>query len=193
MELRRFEAFGNQVQDVAALNARYCDLVVAARPDGKTLSVRDDLIEGALLGGGRPVLAAPPGWSEGAVGERIVLAWDASREASRAANDMTALAAPGAHVCVAMVDPQAGRMGHGEAPGQELAAHLARHGLQVELRAVDSLGRSAADALHQTALDFGADLLAMGGYRHARVRQALFGGATRTLLRTCTTPLLLSH
>jgi nucleotide-binding universal stress UspA family protein len=49
------------------------------------------------------------------------------------------------------------------------------------------------EMLLSRAADFGADLIVMGGYGHSRLRELVLGGVTRTLLKTMTVPVLLSH
>jgi nucleotide-binding universal stress UspA family protein len=39
----------------------------------------------------------------------------------------------------------------------------------------------------------GADLLVMGAYGHSRMRELVFGGVTRHIVRHMTVPTLLSH
>jgi nucleotide-binding universal stress UspA family protein len=50
-----------------------------------------------------------------------------------------------------------------------------------------------ANALLSYVADIGADMLVAGGYGHSRLREALFGGVTRTLLSSQTLPMFLSH
>jgi nucleotide-binding universal stress UspA family protein len=83
--------------------------------------------------------------------------------------------------------------GHGDQPGSNIAGHLNRRGLPAEVRNVDSAGRSASSAILEEAHKFNADLIVMGGYAHSRLRELVFGGATRELLRTTTVPLLMAH
>ena len=78
-------------------------------------------------------------------------------------------------------------------PGSNIAGHLNRRGLPAEVRNVDSAGRSASSAILEEAQKFNADLIVMGGYAHSRLRELVFGGATRELLRTTTIPLLMAH
>jgi len=47
--------------------------------------------------------------------------------------------------------------------------------------------------LLSAAADSSADLLVMGGYGHARWRELVLGGATRTILKSMTVPVLMSH
>ncbi|MDP1554803.1 MAG: universal stress protein [Hyphomonas sp.] len=151
------------------------------------------MIEAALLGSGRPVLVAPVDWKPRQVGRKIVTGWDASGEAARAMHDALLLAAEDAEITIVTVDAKPGSLDHGDAPGLDIAAHLARHGLKVELRNEANLGRSTHEVLMQVATDINADLMVLGGYRHSRLQQTLFGGVTRNMLRDVKLPLLLSH
>lgn len=191
VEFRPYEVFPFSVDEIAALNARYADLVIVRAPERKA-RLHADIIEGALLHGGRPVLVAPIAWKARPVGRNAVLAWDASREAARAAHDALLLLEEGARLTIATVD-SAHRSALGEGPGRDIAAHLARHGIKVDVRNVESGGRSVADAIAGIVADIDADLLVMGGYRHSRVQQTFFGGVTRSTLSSARTPLLLSH
>lgn len=193
IEMRRVQVFASQVESTTAMHARHADLVVVGAPVVGLEQPHADMIEGALLGGGRPVLVAPRGWRGGPLGERVFVAWDASREAARAVHDALCLIRPGADVCIVTIDAEPRPMGHGENPGIDIATHLARHNLRVDLRREDSLGRPLAQTLRETAVSFNPDLIVMGGYRHPRLQQALFGGATRAALRDPIAPLFLSH
>jgi nucleotide-binding universal stress UspA family protein len=190
IELRRYEVFANEIEWTAARIARFADVVVVQSPSDAEPRHHADLIEGALLGGGRPVLVAPQKWPARDIGARVLLAWDGSREAARACHDALVLLQSGAAVFVVTVDAADA---HSEGAGRDIATHLARHGLAVELRNLDSVGRSAAEALREAARDVDADLMIMGGYRHPRLQQAVVGGVTRTLLHDAKLPLLLSH
>jgi nucleotide-binding universal stress UspA family protein len=152
-----------------------------------------DMLEGVLLGGGRPVLIVPEDWSGSTIGTRAMIAWDASREATRAMHDSLLVIQEDATVCVATVDAKPGDTGHGAGPAWDIGAHLARHGCSVEVHNEDGMGRSTAEVLMDVASSFGADLIVMGGYRHSRLQQAFLPGVTRTLLREAKVPLLLSH
>jgi nucleotide-binding universal stress UspA family protein len=75
----------------------------------------------------------------------------------------------------------------------DVAAHLARCGLKVEVRNADGLGRSESQALIEESRALEADLLVIGGYAHARLQEIVFGGVTRDIVRAAPLPLLLSH
>ena len=80
-----------------------------------------------------------------------------------------------------------------EIPGIDLAQHLARHRINVELKRVAAGGVDIANAILSHAADFGADLIVMGGYGHSRFREFVLGGATRGLVKSMTVPTFMSH
>lgn len=193
-ELRTAEALSRDLGRVAAVHARYADVAVMTRPsEGAGVELREEIIEGVLFHSGRPALIAPPGWRGTTIGKRVVVAWDASREATRALSEADDLLENAEAVTVLTVDAKPKMFGHGDEPGSNIAGHLKRRGLPAEVRNVDSGGRSASSAILGEAQKFNADLIVMGGYAHSRLRELVFGGATRDLLRTANVPLLMAH
>lgn len=174
----------------AGVEARYADLVVMTRPGGRE---RMGVLEGVLFGSGRPVLVVPPDWKGAAIGRKVVIGWNAKREAARALADARPLIERADAAFVVTVDAEPDTFGHGQAPGADVAAHLARCGLKVEVRNVDGMGRVESAALLDECRAVGADLLVIGGYGHARVQEMVFGGVTRDLIRAAPLPVLLSH
>lgn len=193
-ELRTAEALSRDLGRVAAVHARYADVAVMTRPsEGAGVELREEIIEGVLFHSGRPALIAPPGWKGASVGKRVVIAWDASREATRALSEADDLLEFAEAVTVVTVDAKPKMFGHGDQPGANIAGHLARRGLPAKGQNVDSAGRSASATILDTAQALNADLIVMGGYAHSRLRELVFGGATRELLRNTTVPLLMAH
>jgi nucleotide-binding universal stress UspA family protein len=177
--------------DAAMLHARYVDLAVVARgkadiPAGMAVSAEELAIDG-----GRPVLMVPPG-SPPTVGRNAVVAWKPTREAVRAVNEALPVLEPGAKVTVLVVDPQDSPE-HGEEPGADIAAHLARHGMQVTVEVAQSGHLDVTGTLLRRAAELGADLVVMGAYGHSRLRERILGGVTRDLLRTAPLPVLIAH
>ncbi|MBY0564030.1 MAG: universal stress protein [Hyphomonadaceae bacterium] len=194
IELRNAEALSRDLGRVAAVHARYADVAVMTRPsDGAGGDLREEIVEGVLFHSGRPALIAPPGWKGTGIGKRVVVAWDASREATRALSEAQSILDRAEQVTVVTVDAKPKMFGHGDQPGANIAAHLSRRGLPAEVRNVDSMGRSASLAILEEAETLQADLVVMGGYAHSRLRELVFGGATRELLRVATVPLLMAH
>jgi len=193
VEMRHIETFSNRVEALSAMNARHADIVIVRPPDKSDVQPHADMLEGVLMGAGRPVLVLPADWTGETVGNRAVIAWDASREAARALHDSMLVLSDDAKVWIAAVDANPGETGYGQAPGWDIGAHVSRHGYKVEVRNEDSTGRSVPHVLLDLATSCDADLIVLGGYRHSRLQQSILPGVTRTLLRTSKVPLLLSH
>jgi nucleotide-binding universal stress UspA family protein len=183
------------VAEVASLHARYADMAVIGQtdPDETPLGAAPDLPERLILGAGRPVLVVPYAGRFATVGARVLLAWNASREATRAVNDALPLLQRASHVRVLSVNPRPSPTGHGAIPGADIALHLARHGVQAEVSSISTDDVAVDDMLLSQAADSGADLIVMGGYGHSRLGELVLGGATRHILRQITVPVFMSH
>lgn len=177
-----------------ALHARYADLAVLGQedPDGAQQAAAATL-EAALFDSGRPVLIVPYAGSFETIGTRVLVGWNASAQASRAVHDALPLVAPGGSVTISAVNPRRGIDAHGEEPGADIARHLARHGLKVQVEHTVAPEIGAGDMLLNRASELSADLLVMGAYGHSRLRETILGGVTRTLLRQMTIPVLMAH
>src|SRR3546814_16967102 len=81
-----------------------------------------------------------------------------------------------------MVDPRVGETSHGELPGADIAEHLARHGLRVEVVSLPREGVTAGVAILRHAREVGAPLVVAGGYGHSRMRQLVFGGDRKSVV-----------
>jgi len=177
----------------AAVHARYADLVVVARPDPAGPSAGPPgLVESLVLTSGRPVIVLPPHSTASGV-HRILVGWDAGRAAARAVADALPLLVRAAAVQVLVVDAERRRTGHGQEPGADIARYLARHRAHVEVRRLSSGGEDVGRVLLSHAAAFGADLLVMGAYGHARLNELIFGGVTRTALHDAGLPVLMSR
>jgi nucleotide-binding universal stress UspA family protein len=179
----------------AALHARYVDLTILGQLDpdrGEADTIRPRP-EQVTLASGRPVLVIPYAGQFDSVGRRVLIAWNATREATRAVNDAMPLLTAAEIVTVLSIDPHEGPQGHGELPGADISLHLARHGVKAQVERTVAADVPVGEVLLSRAADLGADLLVMGAYGHSRARELLLGGATRTLLRSMTLPVLMSH
>jgi nucleotide-binding universal stress UspA family protein len=181
--------------DVLAVNARYADLVIVSQtpPDQTGEEGRRTIAEDVLMTGGGPALIVPHYGTFRTVGERAVVAWDASPTAARAVRDAMPLLAKSSKVTVLAVNPETSRSRHGSVPGADIALHLARHGVVADTAFSYSDEVGVGDMILSRAADLGADLIVMGAYGHARLREALFGGVTRHLLAHMTAPVLMSR
>lgn len=195
-EVRLAEALFAEPSQVVALHARHADLALIGGVQGLSAddaaAVRRMFAE-MLFQAGRPVLAIPPHHPCEWPARHAVVAWQPTREATRALHDALPLLAQAASVDVLMVDPQPRSSGHGELPGADIGAHLARHGLQVNVVTRERGRDSVASALLRHAADSGAGLLVAGGFGHSRLREWVLGGTTRELLEALHLPVLFSH
>jgi len=175
------------------VHARYAALSVVVRSDAEEAPLVG-LPERLVLASGRPTLLVPPTFDpEGAVGRRIVLAWDASQEAARAVWDAMPLLSSADVVEVLIVDHERYPDKFGAEPGADLACHLARYGVVVNVRTISSSGGDVGTVLLDTTMELSADLLVLGAYSHARFTAAIFGGVTRRVLREAKMPTLMSR
>jgi len=120
-----------------------------------------------------------------------MVCWDGSRPAARAIADAMPFLEKAKCVELVIVSNDSGKKD--EIEGADMGQHLARHGLNVEVKRIDSAGIDIADALLSHAADSGADFIVMGGYGHSRLREFILGGVTKSMLRSLTVPALLSH
>jgi nucleotide-binding universal stress UspA family protein len=175
------------------LHARYADLTVVGQ--GRDLvNASYDLAflpEELALGVGRPVVVVPRYGTFENVGERILVAWNGSREATRAVHDALPLLQRASKVHILSIDPE--HDSGPRVPSADIALHLARHGVVAEAASTLGVDVGVGDLLLSRAADLSIDLIVMGAYGHSRVREMVLGGVTRHLLRNMTVPVLMSH
>jgi nucleotide-binding universal stress UspA family protein len=179
-----------------SLQARYSDLVLIGQtdPDESLPGLRADFPVYVVMNSGRPVLIIPYAGVFTNIGRRVLIAWDASVEATRAVTAAIPLLRRAENVQLVVFNPHAGAQAHGEPPEADIAIYLARHGIKVEVsQQKTATGMDVGNALLSHADDFGADLMVMGGYGHSRFREVLLGGVTDTILKTMTVPVLMAH
>ena len=163
--------------DVFAKIARRFDLAIMGQPEPDTPALERLLVEAALFDSGRPVLVVPYIQQKGLTLDRVIVAWDGSVRA-KATEVLTVASEP------AKSD---------EMPGADIAHHLARHGVKVEVDSIVALETDVASTILSHAADISADFLVMGGYGHSRLREFVLGGVTRGTLGSMTLPTLMSH
>ena len=170
---------------------RTADLIIASQddPDDPEAYVGDHFPENLLMSTGRPVLMVPYVGAFPSLGSEVMVAWDGSREATRAVHDALPFMQHAKKTTVVTVN---GRKD--EPAGADIAAVIARHGVKVEVINIDATGgASIGDTLLCHAPDLGANLIVMGAYGHARWQELVMGGATREILKSMTLPVLMSH
>jgi nucleotide-binding universal stress UspA family protein len=177
-------------------HGRSADLTIVGQTDldDPEAYIADHFIELTVLGAGGPVLVMPYTGTFETIGERVLIAWNGSREAARAIHDAIPFIRRAAHVTIAAITTTFGP-GASQVSCSDLAAMLGRHGATtVDIESFERhASETSGDALLRYASDGGFDLLVMGAYGHARLQELVLGGATRSVLGTMTLPVLMSH
>ena len=115
------------------------------------------------------------------------------REATRAVHDALPILQTAEHVSVLAVDPPSGPGGEEPIPCADICQHLARHGVQAEAQSRSAPASEVGNLLLSHAADQGINLIVMGAYGHSRLREAVLGSVTRSLLHQMTVPVFMSH
>jgi nucleotide-binding universal stress UspA family protein len=175
------------------LYARHADLVVAGQPDPEGDGVPAGFSQDLVMSLGRPVLYVPFAGRFDDCGSRVLVPWNASREAARAVAEGLAFLHDAEAAEVVTFDAEKLFRDGYTTPQSDMRAYLARHEIQARVVTQPSGGIDIGSAILSRAADNGADLIVMGAYSHSRLREVVLGGATRTLFESMTVPTLMSH
>jgi nucleotide-binding universal stress UspA family protein len=167
---------------------RVFDLIVLGRPGRSPQNPRMAPLEAALFESGRPVLIAPPTPAK-ELGRNVLVAWNGSTEQARTNAFAMPLLCGADEVTVLTVE---GGMTPGPT-GDEVALHLVRNGAPATAVTVAPAGRTTGETILDHAKLRGCDLIVKGAYAQSRLRQMIFGGATRHILAHATLPVLMAH
>ncbi|HET9845947.1 MAG TPA: universal stress protein [Nitrospira sp.] len=183
----------SEFADAVIEHSRQSDLVVVNQTSAESDSgIEVDFTERVVMECGRPVLMVPAWGNFADCGRHILVGWKQSREAARATFDALSLLRRANTVHIALVESDGSGEEREDVHETELADALARHGANVRIERLRT-SIDVGNALLSHASDIGADLLVMGAYGHSRMREHVFGGATRTVLQSMTVPVLMSH
>jgi nucleotide-binding universal stress UspA family protein len=176
-------------EGVVGSYGRVFDVIVLGRPDANTIGLHNRAIESGLFESGRPILLAPPSPPK-QIATNIMIHWNSSTEQART----TALAMPlierAERVTLLTV------AGGSAVPGpssEQFLAHLLRNGIAVTPMTVGLEGRNTGEAILAACQQVGCDLLVKGAYTQSRLRQMIFGGATRHILAHAALPVMMAH
>ncbi|MBM2713829.1 universal stress protein [Mesorhizobium caraganae] len=190
-EWRSLESFSGDSALTGISSVRAADLIIAAQREtgGDPSADVDTLVYDA----GRPVLVVPHEGPLVTTFKHVLLAWNGSKEAARAAFDALPFIIEAEKTDILVIDPPDTLDDNPEAAGAEIAAALSRHGATVSVSVQQSGNASIDDVIQTRIAETGADLLVLGAYSHSWLRQLLFGGVTRTVLRTVPVAAFLSR
>ena len=189
-EVRPIVCAEAEISEAVAQSAKFADYVFIAS------NIRDDkdlyksLAHGVLFES--PVAL----FLNAQIAERydhILVAWNDSLCAARAVHSALPLLRNSKKVTVVCVDPLPISHGQPFEPGAALSTWLSHHTCNVEVAQIPSGGKDISACILDMARDLGADLVVAGAYSHSRMRQAIFGGTTRTLLEQDSQPVYLAH
>jgi nucleotide-binding universal stress UspA family protein len=182
---KSFVALKSPVWSGLAMEGRLSDVLVfedaAARGKGSLAEAFQQIVASEQ----RPTVVARPGLKVGGV---IAVAWDGGKEASRAMRTSLPLLQKAARVVVLTAPTSSSR----KCDPPRLQAFLSARGVASEVEMISASGE-AAPALIAAAKAASADILVAGAFGHPRLREYIFGGATRTFLNADSPSLFLSH
>ncbi|MFD4836675.1 universal stress protein [Achromobacter sp. NPDC058515] len=179
-----------------ALHGRASDLIIVSQQNREDVEAahENEFVEQALLSAGRPVMVLPSSGQFPVVGDRVMLCWDGSREAARALADAAPLLRAASHLVVLTMDEGAATRNAEAIPFEDLVTYFVAHGMPApdHVRR-DIKGVGVGSTILNAAADHSADLIVMGAYGHSKFREWAMGGATASILKSMTVPIMFSH
>ncbi len=192
---RVIEARESRVAQKLARLARNFDICILrqANPDKPNADFVSELSEVVLFNSGRPVFFMPYIGAHAIPCRKGIIAWDGSAAASRAVHDTLPLLEQMEEVVILVVNPDKVERNTDSEPGEDLSRHLKAHGINNRLLYTQSGEISTSTVILNEVSDCGADILIMGGYGTAKLREMMLGGVTRSLFSSMTVPVVMSH
>jgi nucleotide-binding universal stress UspA family protein len=189
---RTTESVGGDGLEGVTRSLAMSDLLVVGQqnPDAPE-PMREALIEAMLFQSGAPILIVPYTGVSTFTPGRAIIAWDGGAAAAHAVRAAMPLLHLAKEVVVVLVKENIKRAT--ELAGADIATHLARHNLNVEVREITNATGDIGQTILSFAADEAADWMVMGGYGHSRMREFFLGGATRGILESMTLPVLMAH
>jgi nucleotide-binding universal stress UspA family protein len=174
---------------VVGMSGRVYDLILVEQPE-KLASIAEATLEDALFESGRPVMMVPK-LGAPTLGERVAIAWNGSTETALT----VALAMPFLQQAreVIVVSVGAQHMPEPGPAGEELARSLEGHGFNVSMRTAVRRQKPQGESFLKEAIAAGADLMLKGAYTQSRIRQMIFGGATRHIIMESRIPVIMAR
>lgn len=198
-EFRQIKSDGRRPIDIVIARAFAADLVVAGQTTRDWMVSPIELPAHVIRECGRPVLIVPDNGEGSAIPQKVVLAWNQQREATRAIHDSLPLIRGASAIELFVIEEPSGRGKFNGYTDQTLGAPndlvtgLAEHGIKPIIVTVKSTGAPIGQQIYVRAREQRADLLVMGAYGQSPMRELLTGGPTHQVLSNLSTPTLFSH
>jgi len=186
---------GVGMAEILSHHAHYTDLLIVGQSSAETekAGIPNGLPERLVLAAGRPVMIVPHAGVFASAGKKVLVAWKAGRESTRAVNDAMPLLKMAKRVDVLAIDSSESYGDDGQILCAGICEHLCRHGVTASPEKMIISGSSVGDALLNRACDEGYDLLVMGAYAHSPQGKMTLGTVARQLLKQMTVPVIMSH
>ena len=168
---------------------RVFDLIVMNRSDAHATGLQARAVESGPFESGRPILITPE-LPPRRIATNVLVAWNGSPEQARAIAAAMPLLQQAERVTVLTV------VGGTAVPGpsaEQMLQYLQCNGVAAAPKIVALGGRTTGEAILATADLLGCDLLIKGAYTQSRLRQMIFGGATKHVLKNTNVPVLMAH
>jgi nucleotide-binding universal stress UspA family protein len=181
------------VIEALALASRWSDLVVIERPQiDPDAPIGWGVVSRTILSARAPIVVVPETAACTSVGERILIAWNQSREAALAIRGALPLLRLAGEITVLEGTPAENPFGLRYLPRLDLRAWLQRRGIDAQYRSFTPGKERGADLL-EAAHAADADLIVMGAWGHSRITELVLGGTTRHVFQHSDLPLLVAH
>lgn len=181
---------GADIRLICAQRAKTCDIAQVSADLREHEDVFGEALHGLLFQSPIPVLLNGSPFSKYG---RVFLAWDSSLAAARAAHAALPYFLRAQEVVVGCFSQGDSDQRSGEDPGTDVAAWLSHHGCNVTVSQFPGGSFDVGRDIQKRAREAGAALVVMGGYGHSRLREAVFGGTTRTMIEQSELPVLIAH
>ena len=166
--------------------SRVYNVVIISRPYQELQSASLSSIQTILFDGGRPVMLIPMN-KQIDIGKEVVISWNCTTESSRAVFAALPILKKANNVTILTVEKVIT-----EGPsGEQVSELLASHGIDAKPVTISGDEKKIGDAILDFSKSVDADLIVKGAYTQSRLREIIFGGATRHLMLHSEIPIYL--
>jgi len=166
--------------------SRVYNVVIISRPYQELQSASLSSIQTILFDGGRPVMLIPMN-KQIDIGREVVISWNCTTESSRAVFAALPILKKANNVTILTVE----KVITDGPSGEQVSELLASHGIDAKPVTISGDEKKIGDAILDFSKSIDADLIVKGAYTQSRLREIIFGGATRHLMLHSEIPIYL--